>query len=98
MIVEPYSRRHSQTRSRKPRGRCPLCEALLGELALDLVLRGDSGVVRPDHPKRVVALELVVADEDVLDSVIESVAHVERPGDVGRRDGDQRGWTACVVS
>ncbi len=27
-------------------------------------------------------------DEDVLDGVVEGVAHVERPGDVGRGDGD----------
>ncbi len=65
----------------------PVC-ALLGQLALDHVLGGDAGVVGAGHPERVVALHALPADEDVLERVVQRVAHVQDAGDVGRRDDD----------
>ena len=55
---------------------------------LDHGLRGDAGVVGARHPEGVVALHAVPADEHVLDGVVERVAHVQRAGDVRRRDDD----------
>jgi hypothetical protein len=65
--------------------------ALALEVALDHHLGGDAGMVHADHPQRVLALEAGVADENVLERVVESVADVQRTGDVGRRDDDGEG-------
>ena len=65
--------------------------ALLAERLLDDVLRGDAGVVGAGDPERVVAAHAVPADEDVLDRVVEGVAHVEDARHVGRRDDDRVG-------
>ena len=51
-------------------------------------LGGDAGVVGAGHPEGVAALHAMVANEDVLDGVVQSVAHVQSTGDVGRRDDD----------
>ena len=51
---------------------------LLVELALDHHLGGDAGMVGADHPQRVLALQPRVADEDVLQRVVERMADVER--------------------
>jgi hypothetical protein len=59
------------------------------ELALDHHLGGDAGMVGADDPQRVLALETLVADDDVLQRVVERVADVQAAGDVGRRV-DQR--------
>ncbi len=45
-------------------------------------------MVRSRLPQRVPPLHALVADEDVLQRVVERVAHVEAAGDVGRRDDD----------
>ena len=60
--------------------------ALLAELALDLCLRRDAGMVAARDPDRVVALHAVVADQDVLQRVVERVAHVQLARDIRRRD------------
>src|ERR1700741_3990236 len=65
--------------------------ALLLELPLDHVLRRDARVVGARHPERVVAVHPLVADQDVLERVVERVAEVERAGHVGRRDDDAVG-------
>ena len=65
----------------------PLCV----ELALDHDLRGDAGVVGARLPQRVVAPHAVVADQRVHQGVLEGVAHVQRAGDVGRRQHDAVG-------
>ena len=59
-----------------------------GELALDHHLRGDAGVVGARLPERVVAAHAVEAHEGIHDRVVEAVAHVQRAGDIGRRDHD----------
>src|SRR5688572_16710692 len=62
--------------------------AFLLELALDHDLGGDAGVVGADHPVGVVAAHAAVADERVHEGLLERVAHVQRAGDVGRRQLD----------
>ena len=58
------------------------------ELLLDDDLRRDAGVVGADLPQRVVAAHAVVADQHVHQRVLERVPHVQRAGDVGRRQLD----------
>ena len=48
--------------------------ALLGELPLDHVLRGDAGVVHAGLPQRLVALHALAAGEGVDERVLEGVA------------------------
>ena len=64
-------------------------EAGVLELALDDDLGRDAGVVGARHPERVVALHPVVADQRVHDRVLERMPHVQRAGDVGRRQLDR---------
>ena len=65
---------------------------LLAQLALDDHLRGDAGVVGAGQPHGVVGGHPPPAGEDVLDGVAERVPHVQRAGDVRRRDdhGERR--------
>ena len=63
--------------------------ALLAELFLDFRLGGDAGVVGAEDPQRVAAPHAVEADQRVLDRPVQRVTHVQRPGDVGRRDRDR---------
>ena len=63
-------------------------DALFLQLALDDDLRGDAGVVGAGDPGGVVAHHAVVAREAVHDGLVEGVAHVQRAGDVGRRQLD----------
>jgi len=66
-------------------------EFLFAEFALDDGLRGDAGVVGAGYPEGGLALETGAADEDVLQGVVEHVAHRQDAGDVGRRDDDAIG-------
>ncbi len=63
-------------------------QALLRELALDDVLRRDTGVVVAGLPERVVALHPMPADEHVLERPVERMAHVQVARDVRRWDAD----------
>ena len=60
----------------------------LRKLALDDHLRGDPGVVEARLPQHVVALHPMPAGQDVHQRVVERVAHVQRAGDVRRRQED----------
>ena len=51
-----------------------------------MVLTGLPERVEPAHP--------VPADQDVLQGVVEGMAHVQHARDVGRRDHDAEGFTA----
>lgn len=62
--------------------------ALLAQLALDDVLRGDTGVVHAGLPQRLVALHPLAARQGVDERVLEGVPQVERARDVRRRDDD----------
>src|SRR4026209_353992 len=61
-------------------------DALLCELTLDYVLSRDAGMIGARHPKNTLAIHTLVAAENVLQRIIEGVAHVQRAGDIGRRD------------
>ena len=54
----------------------------------------DPGVVGAGLPERIVAHHPVPAGQDVLQRVVERVAHVERAGHVRRRDHDGKGGLA----
>ena len=72
---------------RRPHG--VAAQALGLELAFDDDLRGDAGMVGARNPGRVAALHAVVARQAVHDGLVERVAHVQRAGDVGRRQLDR---------
>src|SRR5271170_3756031 len=65
-------------------------DVLFGELALDDVLRADSGVVHAGQPKRAVALHAMPAHQHVDLRMFEQMADVDRAGDVGRRERDRK--------
>src|SRR5208283_3598625 len=60
---------------------------------LDDGLGGDAGVVGAGQPEDFLAVHARLAGEDVLDGVVEDVAHGEHAGDVRRRDDDGIGRT-----
>ncbi len=63
--------------------------ALARQQPLDLRLRRDPGVVGAEDPLRALAAHARVADQRVLDRAVERMAHVQRAGDVRRRDRDR---------
>jgi hypothetical protein len=63
--------------------------ALGRERALDQRLGADPRVVRAEDPLRALPAHARKADQRVLDRAVERVAHVQRPGDVRRRDRDR---------
>ena len=65
--------------------------------ALDDVLRGDPGVVGPGDPDGVEPLHPLPPGQDVLEGVVQRVAHVERAGDIGRGDDDRESGTLGEV-
>jgi len=67
--------------------------ALAGQMEIprDHHLGGDAGMVGAELPERVEAAHAVVADERVHQRVLEGVAHVQRAGDVRRRQQDTVG-------
>ena len=73
--------------------------ALLLECLLDDVLRRDPRVVRPRQPQRVEAAHPAPAHEDVLDRLVERVAHVQDARHVRRRnhDGIRRAMPRLVM-
>jgi hypothetical protein len=60
--------------------------ALLAQLTLDDVLRGDTGVVHAGLPQRLVPLHALAARESVDERVLEGVAQVQAARDIRRRD------------
>ncbi len=66
------------------------------ELALDYDLRGDAGVVGAHDPVGVETAHPVVAHQRVHQRLLECMAHVQRPGDVGRRELDAVGQAIRV--
>ena len=64
--------------------------AFLREIARHHHFGGDAGVVAAHLPQGVVAAHAVVADQCVLQRVLERVAHVQGAGDVGRRQQDRK--------
>jgi hypothetical protein len=64
-----------------------------GQLAFDDHLRGDACMVGSGLPKRVKAAHAMPTHQNVLQRVVERVAHVQNAGDVGRRDHN----AVCVI-
>ena len=62
-----------------------------GHLPFDDHLRGDAGMVRPDDPQRVLAAQPFVADEHVLQRIVERMADMQRARHIGRRVDDGKG-------
>ena len=73
-----------------------LAVALEREIARNHHLGGDAGVVYAHLPQRAMAAHAVVADQRVLQRVLERVAHVQRAGDVGRRQQDAVGGAVAL--
>ena len=67
------------------------------EIALHDHLRGDAGVVGAGLPQRVVAEHAVVAGQRIHDGVLEGVSHMQRAGDVRRRDHDRVRAVVCAA-
>ncbi len=80
--------RHAAAREPDPFGR---------ELTLHDHLRRDAGVVGAGLPERVAAGHAPVADQHVLQRVVERVTDVEAARDVGRRDHDRERARAVVA-
>jgi hypothetical protein len=72
--------------------------AFRAQLALDHHLRGDTGVIRARLPQRGVAAHAMPASQRVHERVLERMAHVQRAGDVRRRQHDAvRGTVLALV-
>ena len=63
-----------------------LLDALLSQLVHHLGLCSDRGVVGARNPARILSVKAGLADKDVLNGVVEHVAHVEHTRDVRRRN------------
>jgi hypothetical protein len=97
MMVPPLSVRHSQTRSMKGvAAQVVTAFALLGQLPLHHVLGGDAGMVGAGQPQGVVAAHPVIAGQDILQGVVQGMAHMQDAGDVGRRDDDGKSIPAFL--
>lgn len=59
--------------------------AVDGELLLHHGLGGDAGVIHAGQPQHLITLHALAAGEDVHEGVVESVAHVQVAGHIGRR-------------
>ena len=72
--------------------------AVARELAFDDHLSGDAGVVGARLPERIVSAHPGIADQNVLQRVVERMAHVQAAGDVRRRDndGERRGLRTTI--
>ena len=65
--------------------------AILRHLALGHHLRGDPCVVGAGLPQRVIPFHPVPAHQNILQRVVEGMAHVQAAGDIRRRDHNGKG-------
>ena len=65
-----------------------LLDALLGQFLHHLSLGSNRGVVGAGHPAGILALHACTANENILNGVVQHVAHVEHTRHVGRWDDD----------
>ena len=63
-----------------------LHSAFLAQLALHHILRRDARMIRPRQPKHLLAIHPRLARQNVLNSVVEDVPHVEHSCDIRRRN------------
>ena len=69
--------------------------ALRVQLALDHHLCGNAGVVAARLPQGAATVHALVADERIHDGVLEGMPHVQRAGNVRRRNHDGVGFAAA---
>ena len=63
-------------------GEVQFLDALLGQTVHHLCLGGDRCMVGARHPASVLALQTCTAHQDVLDGVVQHVAHVQHTGHI----------------
>ena len=63
-------------------------EPALAQLPFHDVLGRDPGVIAPREPQGRLAGHAVIADQDILEAVVQTVAHVQHACDIGRRNDD----------
>ncbi len=68
--------------------RAPARLLALHQLALDHHLGGDAGVIGAGLPEHIASAHALEAGQHVLQRIVERMPHVQRAGDVGRRDDD----------
>ena len=68
-----------------------------GELALHHHLRRYAGMVGSRLPQHVLAAHALVAAQDVLQGIVERMAHMQRAGDIRRRNDDGVGLGAGAL-
>ena len=67
-----------------------------GQLLFDFDLGCNTGVVRAGDPGNVIAFHAFEADEDILQGIVQGVAHVELTRDVRRRHDDAERFFARI--
>ncbi len=92
LLTVPRPRLHAVVERLAAHG--PAVDPLGLELLFHHVLRRDAAVIGARDPAGLVAGEAVVADQDVLQGVVQRVADVQRAGHVRRRDHDREGLGA----
>ena len=60
-------------------------QSLAGQIFFYNVLGSDTGVIGTRHPQDVVAAQSPVAAQNILQSIIQSVTHMEHTGNIRRR-------------
>ena len=68
-----------------------LADALGFQFGDDFVLGGDAGVVGSGHPAGVLAVHPCLADEHIIERVVEHVAHMQNTRDIGRGNHNRIG-------
>ena len=79
-------------------GEVVLLDALLGELLHHLGLCSDRGMVGAGDPAGILTLHTGTTHENVLDGIVQHVAHVEHTGYVGRRNHDGIGLASVWLT
>ena len=69
----------------------------LFQLAFDHHLCRDSGMVHADHPQRILALQAGMADQDILQRIIERVADMQAARHIRRRVDDGKGLRIAAL-
>jgi hypothetical protein len=63
-----------------------LFDALLGKAVYNLSLSCDRGMISAWHPQSILAVKACLANQDVLNGIVEHMAHVEHACHVWRRN------------
>jgi len=74
------------------------CKALLRQLSLHYILRGDAGVIRPRHPEGRMAQHAVIADHEILDRSGDRMPEVKATGHIGRRHRNDKRFPTVITA